>query len=110
MKQEFYVIIPNDSFVATKALSPFKKLLEAFNPKDTKASHTQRGREYDSLKKGLERRTQTVQTGLENAGVSSKRLNTTELIALFYESYNPETAQIQKMPQLEEIDIEALWI
>ena len=33
MKKEFYVIIPNDSFIATKALSPFKKILEALNPR-----------------------------------------------------------------------------
>jgi len=106
MKKEFYVVIPSDSFNATKALSPFKALLSAINPRDTKSDDAQRLREYESLKKGLEHRTQTVQTGLENSGLSYKRLNTTELIELFYESYNPETSQIQKIPDnISDIDI-----
>src|SRR3972149_8127004 len=33
MSKAFYVIIPNDSFIATQALSPLKKLWEAIMPK-----------------------------------------------------------------------------
>lgn len=106
MKKEFYVVVPNDSFIATKALSPIKAIFEAFKSKDTKADYERRKRDYSSLKKGLEHRTQMVQTGLENAGLIQKRLSTTELIALFYESYNPETSQLQKIPRIEDTDID----
>jgi hypothetical protein len=38
-----------------------------------------------------------VETGLENIGVTTERLNTAELIELFYSAYNPQTSQEQKI-------------
>jgi hypothetical protein len=40
-----------------------------------------------------------VRTGLMNMGLQARRLNTRELIDLFYQIYNPETSREQKIPQ-----------
>jgi len=106
MKKTFYAIVPNNSFVATKAISPITKLFHAFNPKDTKSEFQKRSKEFESLKKGLDHRTQVVQNALENIGLSCEQLDTAEIIELFYESYNPETSELQKMPKLEEINLD----
>ncbi len=105
MKKEFYVIVPNDALDLTEAISPLKKLF-SFGSKDSKASYQKRQREFSSLKKGLDQRKQTISNGIEGMGLTANELTTPELIKLFYESYNPITAELQKFTDLQDINID----
>lgn len=106
MKKEFYVVVPNDALDLTQAISPLKKLFASFNSKDSKVNYQKRQREFSSLKKGLDQRKQTISNGIEGMGLTANELTTPELIKLFYESYNPITAELQKFTDLKDINID----
>jgi len=106
MEKEFYVVVPQDPFRMQKP-SFIKSLMENFNPKDTIAKINQRKNEFESLKKQLNQRVNVAKSGLENCGLHVETLDTTQLIELFYETYNPMTARNQKITQLDKMNIQA---
>jgi len=54
----------------------------------------------------LDRRIDSVVSGLESMGVSVARLDTQSLIELYYRTYNPETAKNQELASLDKIRVE----
>jgi hypothetical protein len=105
MQKEFYVVIPADPFQVQKGLNPFQKFLKALNPMDTLSNVKKRKAEHESLKKKLEQRTQSVMNGLANIGLKPERLDTYELITVFYKSYNPDLTESQKIKDISNIDV-----
>lgn len=96
MEKEFYVIIPSDPPRAVK-----QNFIESFwvrmHPADSITSIMRRHQEFDGLKKNLNQRVAVTLTGLENCGLKVEELQTSELIALFYQIYNPLTARNEKV-------------
>lgn len=105
MQKKFYVVVPVDGHTEQKK-GILTKFMEWINVDDTKAKAMQRSREFTSLNKLLRERLLVIQSGLENIGVTTKRLTTTELVQLYYSIYNPQTSQKQKFASLEPLNID----
>lgn len=99
MEKEFYVVIPYDPARAAST-NGFQSFFQRLAPKDTYSDIKKRHAEFNHLKKSLTQRVNTVKSGLENCGLQVNELDTTELIELFYNSYNPKLSQTQKLKDL----------
>jgi hypothetical protein len=101
MQKRFLVIVPLDTSERKKTM------LEAFfdwiSPDDTVAKAAARNRDFARNSGKLNERVELVHAGLENIGLHSRRMNTRELLTLFYEIYNPKTSQEEKLPEDSEI-------
>jgi hypothetical protein len=104
MDKKFYVVVPYESFKSQK-VSFFGKVMARLKLRELESDFVRRKKEFDDLKKGLESRVNTIQAGLENCGLKVKRLETKELVELFYRSYNPELSRNQKLEDYTQQDI-----
>jgi hypothetical protein len=75
MDKKFFVIVPIDGYTKTKK-GLIAKFLEWMSADDSHAKAMQRHREFDSLAKLLRDRVLLVQSGLENVGITSRKLST----------------------------------
>jgi len=105
MEKSFYVIIPQNAYGEEKR-GFMKSIMEGLFPSDSVAKIKTRHKQFDGLKKKLDSRVNVTQAGLENCGLKVNRLNTQELIELFYETYNPLTSLEQKFEPEDELAIE----
>ena len=105
MEKEFYVIIPQETYGKEKR-SFLASFMEAIFPQDTVAKIQTRNRQFMKLKKKLDDRVNTVRAGLESCNLRVTELGTKDLIELFYESYNPQTARNQKVENEEDLALE----
>ncbi len=105
MQKKFYLVVPIDGYTQSKK-GLMSKFLEWINVDDTKAKAIQRSHEFNGLSKLLRERVLLVQSGLENIGITSKRLSTTELVQLYYNIYNPQSSQKQKLDALDPLNID----
>lgn len=105
MEKEFYVVIPQDPFGQEKK-GFFQSFLDNMRPEDTVTKINQRKRQFEQLNKKLTQRVNTTIAGLEGCNLRVKRLDTQELIELFYESYNPMTSRNQKFGSEDQLAIE----
>lgn len=96
MQKRFYVIVPVDATIRRRSI--FEQFLGWISPDDSTIRAQQRARDFNQGSHTLQDRVNLVQAGLENIGLTSKRLNTHELIQLYYKIYNPQTSQEQKLP------------
>lgn len=96
MQKRFYVIVPLD--LALRKRSILEQFFGWMSPDDTAAKAAARQREFAEGNKLLKDRLNLVQTGLENIGLGCRRLQTHELIELYYQIFNPKTSQEQKLP------------
>lgn len=103
MQKSFYVVIPVDTPTKTKR-GILQRFFEWMNVDDTRAKALQRSREFRAYNKILRDRITLIQSGLENVGVTMRRLKTAELVQLYYGIYNPVTSQKQKFQNLEELN------
>lgn len=106
MQKEFYVVVPADPIAIAKSLNPLEKLFRALNPKDKPSDYAQRMQDFESIKKRLDQRTQSVINGFSNMGLKTERLNTYKLIELYYKCYNPDLYEAAKLNNLDQTDVE----
>lgn len=97
MQKSFYLVLPLDRNVRRKTL--LEKCLEWLHPEDSAVKAAHRNREFNEGARMLNDRIELAQAGLNSLGLHSRRLKTRELIQLYYEIYNPQTSQRQKLPQ-----------
>lgn len=93
MDKSFFIVIPYYiSKDAEKALEQSKNFFKTFT-KDKTPPITRIDRAtYDKAVTEIKNRVETVISGLNQVGVRSVRLNTTELAQLYYNFNNPDTA------------------
>jgi hypothetical protein len=96
MQKKFYVIVPLDDTVQKKSF--LSSLFAWFGGEETAAKAAARRKKFLPKSVLLRERLNLVQSGIHNIGLMSRRLETQELIELFYQIYNPKTAQEQKLP------------
>jgi hypothetical protein len=96
MEKSFYVIVPMNPLRANK-VSFWGKFLQRFKMQDNTSEILKRHKEFENLVKGLSQRVATVAGGLENCGLKTKQMTTSELVELFYTINNPLTARHQKV-------------
>lgn len=106
MSKEFYIVVPYTSQVtAGKAMQSGKTLLGGIlgNKKGPVVTIDE-----DSLEKAkteLKNRVQNVVNGLQQLGVQAIPLDTHELIELYYNFYNPDTATRQTLKQADQLTV-----
>lgn len=95
MQKNYYIIVPVDAPAKAKR-NLFQRFMEWMNVDDTRGKALQRSHEFKSYGKILRDHVTLIQSGMENVGLTIRRLKTDELVQLFYGIYNPTTSQKQK--------------
>jgi type IV secretory pathway VirB4 component len=103
--KKFYVIIqyyPDSSDTDDKSLKSTKGLFKSlFKSSDKQEVIKINQREFEQAKNELRARVQSTVNGLLQMGVSSSPLSTRELVELYYNCYNPDTATRQAIKDIE---------
>lgn len=105
MQKTFYIVVPVDAPTKGKR-GILQRFYEWMNVDDSRAKALQRSREFHSYSKILRDRVTLIQSGLENVGITMRRLKTDELVQLYYGIYNPITSQKEKFKNTEELNID----
>ncbi|HTB48584.1 MAG TPA: hypothetical protein VK712_00715 [Verrucomicrobiae bacterium] len=111
MDKKFYVIIPFFPVInAQKALSQSKNFLSGigglFNNKDQHVVVNEV--DLENAKTELRNRVQAVLSGLLQAGIQGLPLDTQELIELYYDTYNPDTATRQQLKNFNDLSADII--
>lgn len=103
MTKNFYIVIP---FAAqqVKEDGAFTKFIKGLKIRGGLSALNQT--EFERYKDQLWQRVDQVASNLRNLGVRLVPLNTQEIIELFYTLYNPDTSRNQRLPYIEDLDIE----
>ena len=104
MEKKFYIVVPHEPYRASKK-NIFEKLMDRISPEDSVSKIKARRMEFENLNKVLKERIETVRQGLENCNLRIQRLDTKELIELFYGIYNPLTSREEKIKDMDQIGI-----
>jgi type IV secretory pathway VirB4 component len=104
MQKEFYVVIPLDDVPRKKGV--IHQFLSWIHIDDTLAKALQRNKQFTNQAMRLKERIDLIETGLNNVGIGTKRLNTMDLIRLYYRIYNPISSKNQKLPETGEFNTE----
>jgi len=107
MDKKFYIVIPFFPHVdIQKAFSQSKNFLTGFAALFNKKEEHVVVNEVDleKAKAELRNRVQTVLDGLMQCGVQSLPLDTQELIELYYDTYNPDTATRQQLKNFDDLN------
>ena len=103
MQKRFYAVVPYDP-LTNKKKNFWTKLSEALSPAAAaKLNATQLADRVEQLA----RRVGSIQSEFESMGLFSARLDTQGLIELYYNAYNPEIFEQQKLNDLAEIRTDA---
>lgn len=100
MDKKFYVVIPYFPVVEVqKALTNSKNFLGGVGKMFKKSDQhiTINEADLEAAKTELRNRVQAVLAGLQQCGVQGLPLDTQELIELYYDTYNPDTATRQQL-------------
>ena len=104
MNKRFYVVVPYDP-ATDKHKSFFSSFKDAIRPASTIILKEKIFARYQEM---LDRRVESVVSGLESMGVAVERLDTQGLIELYYKTYNPETAKNQNLADVKKLRVD-LW-
>lgn len=111
MDKKFYVVVPFFPVAdVQKALTQSKNFLSGlgsiFSSKEQKVTINEA--ELEAAKTELRNRVQAVMSGLMQCGVQGLPLDTQELIELYYDTYNPDTATRQQLKNFDELTAEVV--
>ncbi|MCX6798350.1 MAG: hypothetical protein NTX66_04035 [Candidatus Falkowbacteria bacterium] len=103
MNKRFYIIIPYNA-LSDKKKNFISQLGEAFRPATGIKLKEKTFLRYQEM---LDRRIDSVASGLEAMGISIIRLDTQSLIELYYRTYNPETSRNQNLGEIDKMRVES---
>ncbi|MBI5369674.1 hypothetical protein HZA85_00560 [Candidatus Uhrbacteria bacterium] len=103
MQKRFYVVMPYDP-LTNKKKNFWTRLGEAMSPA---ASAKLNQKQLADRIEQLSRRVEIVQGQLNSMGLNSARLDTQSLIELYYNAYNPDVFETEKMAELSEFQFES---
>jgi len=109
MDKKFYVVIsfpdPNQDVrsVVKQSTGFFTGMMELLSPNKTPHVVIDEG-QLENAKTELRNRVQAVMQGLLECGIQSLPLDTQELIELYYDAYNPDTATRQQLKNFNELN------
>lgn len=106
MDKKFYVVIPYfPSIDVQKALTQSKNFFSGlqglFRPKEQHVTINEQ--DLATAKDELRNRIQAVLGGLQQSGIQGLPLDTQELIELYYDTYNPDTATRQQLKNFDDL-------
>ncbi|HEX9664275.1 MAG TPA: hypothetical protein VGA49_00465, partial [Patescibacteria group bacterium] len=102
MSKKFYVVVPYHPLTA-KQKNFFKRLGEALSPAKTVALKRKR---FLERREDMMKRVDLVMSGLSSIGLNSVVLGTQNLIELYYNTYNPTTAEQEKLADMDKLRVE----
>ncbi|MCA9330980.1 hypothetical protein KC957_02950 [Candidatus Saccharibacteria bacterium] len=104
MDKKFYVVIPFEPFLdAQRVVQASKGFFSTiFGKKEERVVINEQS--LEQAKSELKNRVQAVMAGLQQCQVKSVPLGTQELIELYYDAYNPDTATRQQMANFNELN------
>jgi hypothetical protein len=111
MDKKFYVVIPFFPVVDSKmALNQSKNFLSGLGGiLNKKEQHvTINEPDLENAKTELRNRVQSVLSGLQQATLQGLPLDTQELIELYYDTYNPDTATRQQLKNFEDLTVDVV--
>ncbi len=108
MDKKFYVVIPffpvtDIQKAITQSKNFFTGLQDLFRPKEIKVTINEP--DLEKAKDELRNRVQSVLGGLQQCGIQALPLDTQELIELYYDSYNPDTAARQPLKNFDDLAV-----
>lgn len=106
MDKQFYMVIPFYLTIESqKTVDTSKKLLGGLFSRggNNQRVVTVNEADLEKAKTELKNRVQAVMAGLQQVGVQSVPLDTEELIELYYDSYNPDTATRQHIQDFSQL-------
>lgn len=111
MDKKFYVVVPYFPHVdVQKALSQSKNFVtgfvDLFNKKEQHVVINEA--ELEKAKTELRNRVQAVLQGMLQAGIQGLPLDTQELIELYYDTYNPDTATRQQLKNFNNLNADII--
>ena len=103
MDKKFYVVVPFYSNLDTKKVAQAGKsfMTTLFGNKEQVVTIDEAT--LEAAKTELKNRAQTILSGLLQCGVQGVALDTQELIELYYDSYNPDTATRQQLKNFSDL-------
>jgi hypothetical protein len=106
MDKKFYVVIPYFPVISSeKAIAQsknfFSGFIELFNKTETHVVINEP--DLMKAKDELRNRVQSVLGGLQQCGIQGLPLDTQELIELYYDTYNPDTATRQQLKNFNDL-------
>lgn len=111
MDKKFYVVIPFFPVAETQAaLNQSKNFLTGFGGLfDKKEQHVIINEQaLENAKTELKNRVQAVLGGLQQASIQGLPLDTQELIELYYDTYNPDTATRQQLKEFGDLTVDVV--
>ncbi len=112
MDKKFYVVIPYFPVIdsANKAVEQSKNFLTGFVSLFNKTEQhvTINEAELENAKTELRNRVQAVLSGLLQCGIKGLPLDTQELIELYYDTYNPDTATRQQLKNFDNLTADVI--
>lgn len=112
MDKKFYVVIPFFPVIdtANKAVAQSKNFLTGlgglFNKNEQHVVINET--DLENAKTELRNRVQAVLAGLQQCGIQGLPLDTQELIELYYDTYNPDTATRQQLKQFDNLSADVI--
>jgi len=99
MHKQFYIVVPFDP-INIKKRSLFDKVFAANSKLEVSISPT----EFESYKQELMERAGVVASGLSGMGIRAIPLNTQEAIELFYDIYNPDESNKERLIEVDKLE------
>lgn len=108
MDKKFFVVIPYfPSIDVQKALTQSKNFFSGlkglFGGQEQRVVISEK--DLNTAKDELRNRVQSVLSGLQQCGIQGLPLDTQELIELYYDTYNPDTATRQQLKNFNDINV-----
>ncbi|PIR66962.1 MAG: hypothetical protein COU51_01100 [Parcubacteria group bacterium CG10_big_fil_rev_8_21_14_0_10_36_14] len=102
MSKKFYVAIPYSPFT-NKQKGFFSRFKEILTPASAISMDK---KEFLKRKRDLMLRVESVSSGLQSMGVYTIQLDTQSLIELYYDAYNPDLRESQKLTPINNLRVE----
>ncbi len=108
MDKKFYVVVPFYSHIDTKKAATASRnfVSTILGKKDQRVVINEN--DLENAKTELKNRIQSVMNGLAQCQVNSLPLDTQELIELYYDAYNPDTATRQKLKNFGDLNAQVV--
>ncbi|MDB5168789.1 MAG: hypothetical protein JWO41_145 [Candidatus Saccharibacteria bacterium] len=111
MDKRFYLVIPyfpvaDVQKALTQSKNFFSGITALINPKEAHVVINEA--DLESAKTELRNRVQSVMSGLLQCGIQGLPLDTQELIELYYDAYNPDTATRQQLKNFDELSADII--
>ena len=108
MDKRFYIVIPyfpvaDIQQAITQSKNFFSGLASLFNNKEQHVTINEG--DLSKAKDELRNRVQAVLSGLQQCGIPGLPLDTQELIELYYDTYNPDTATRQQLKNFNDLNV-----